>query len=307
MDGRPALPGRVLVVGLGLIGASLAAALRRARFASVIAGFDSDPAAVDMALELGLIDAGETSLHEALAASSLVVLAVPSLAVEGLLPAVRDHAPPDVVITDVASVKGGVVASAGRVFGGVPQRLVPGHPIAGSERSGTQAADAGLFRDHRVILCPDSGTDAVALAQVQSMWACAGADVVCMDVESHDRVLALTSHLPHALAFTLVDALAREDASEQIFRFAAGGFRDFTRIASSDPVMWRDIAVANREALLGAIDLYAERLAELRSLVEAGDAQGLESLFRRAREARGRNLHWLGRAANVPAIGGASS
>lgn len=307
MDASVASPQRVLVVGLGLIGASLAAALREARFAPVVAGFDIHPAAVALALERGLIDEGETSLPEALAAASLVVLAVPSLAVEDLLPAVREHVRADAVVTDVASVKGGLVAAAKRVFGELPPRLVPGHPIAGSERSGTAAARAGLFRDHRVILCPDGGTDAAALALVESMWCGTGAEVVCMDVEAHDRVLALTSHLPHALAFTLVDALAREDTSEQIFRFAAGGFRDFTRIASSDPVMWRDVAVANRKALLVAIDTYAGRLAELRSLVDRGDAQGLEALFRRAREARGRNLHWLGLGADMPASGGVSS
>lgn len=307
MDDRTSSPGRVLVIGLGLIGGSLAAALRAARFAPVVAGFDTNATAIDIALDRGLIDEGAASLPEALRGSSLVVLAVPSLAVEGLLPLLRQHADADAVITDVASVKGGVVAAARRVFGELPPRLVPGHPIAGSERSGTQAAEARLFREHRVILCPDARTEAGALAQVRAMWACAGAEVVCMDVESHDRVLALTSHLPHALAFTLVDALAREDASEQVFRFAAGGFRDFTRIASSDPVMWRDIALANRPALLGALDLYAGRLAELRALVDAGDGAGLEALFRRAREARDRNLHWLGRAAPVPSTGGASS
>ena len=283
----------VLVIGLGLIGASLARALRASRFAPRIIGFDRDPARAARAGELGVVDVVADALPGALAMADLVVLAVPTLAVEAVLEDVRTHARAQAVITDVASVKGSVVEAAARVFGALPARFVPGHPIAGAERSGVDAASADLFRGCRVILAPDAGTDPQALATVCAMWRRAGAEVVEMDCETHDRVLALTSHLPHMLAFTLVDALAREDASEDIFRFAAGGFRDFTRIASSDAVMWRDIALANRVGLLSALDVFTARLAELRALVECADGPAMEAVFLRARAARGRYLRWL--------------
>ncbi|MEQ8802173.1 MAG: prephenate dehydrogenase/arogenate dehydrogenase family protein [Haliea sp.] len=161
-----------------------------------------------------------------------------------------------------------------------------GHPIAGSERSGVDAADAGLFLHHRVILTPVPGNDASAVELVRAMWASTGAEVVDMAVAEHDRVLAATSHLPHVLAYALVDALARSDASADIFRFAAGGFRDFTRIASSDPVMWRDIAIANRPALLQAIDLFSDHLQELRAAIDQQQSDALLETFSRAKDAR---------------------
>ena len=164
--------------------------------------------------------------------------------------------------------------------------FVPGHPIAGSERSGVTAADGDLFRAHRVILTPLEQTHADGVALVTSMWECAGAEVVELPVDEHDAVLAATSHLPHAVAFALVNALARSEHSSDIFRFAAGGFRDFTRIASSDPVMWRDVSIANAPALLEAIDSFAVQLGELRDAVAAGDAQALEQTFRAAKAAR---------------------
>ena len=293
MSGRAPCAGRVLVVGLGLIGGSVAAALREGGFAREITGFDRDHACAARALGRGLVDATAASLDEALGSAELVVIAVPALAVEQVLGAVREFAVADVVITDVASAKGVVLESARRVFGALPPGLVPGHPIAGSERSGVEAARGDLFRGHRVILTPHPRSAPAALALVESMWACAGAAVTCMEADEHDRILALTSHLPHVLAFTLVNALSRQDSSEEIFRYAAGGFRDFTRIASSDPVLWRDFALANRDSLLAAIDVFTDSLAELRENVADADGAALHALFASAHGARGRYLQWL--------------
>jgi len=290
----PTVPHRVaVVVGLGLIGGSMAAAMRASGCAQHLRGYDLDPSAREQAEACGVVDAVAPTLEAALRGADIVVVAVPTLAVECVFEAIRDHAPPGVLITDVASVKGSVLDAARRVFGSLPPGLVPGHPIAGSERSGVGAARADLFHGHRVILTPHAQSSAAAVARMREIWELAGATVVCMDAGEHDRVLALTSHLPHVLAFTLVNVLSKQDASEEIFRFAAGGFRDFTRIASSDPVMWRDIALANREALLGAIDLYAEGLAGLRAAVESADAAALHGAFLSAREARSRYLGTL--------------
>lgn len=283
----------LLIVGLGLIGGSLAAALRDKGFARRITAFNRSRASLDYALDAGLIDAAPQSLEAAVADADLIVVGVPTLTVARVFEVIRDHARPDVLITDVASVKGSVVAAAAAVFGSVPPRLVPGHPIAGAEKSGVEAAQAGLFERHRVILTPLPDTDDTALSSVDAMWRLTGAEVVRMDVAAHDRILAMTSHLPHVLAFALVDSLARQSASEDIFRFAAGGFRDFTRIASSDVVMWRDIAIANRSALLDAIDGFTVTLDGLRSAVAAGDGAMLEQVFVRARTARERYLRWL--------------
>lgn len=285
--------GTLLFVGLGLIGGSLAAALRGTGFAARMTAFNRNRATLDFALGAGLIDAAPASLEEAIAEADLIVVGVPTLSVGRIFAAIRAHARPDVLITDVASVKGSVVAAAREAFGAVPPRLIPGHPIAGAEKSGVEAARADLFVRHRVILTPLPESDPEALATIDAMWRLTGAEVVRMDVATHDRVLALTSHLPHLLAFALVDSLAGQPASDEIFRCAAGGFRDFTRIASSDVVMWRDIALANRDALLGALDGFTHTLDAVRAAVASGDGEELEQVFGRARAARERYLRWL--------------
>jgi prephenate dehydrogenase len=285
--------GTLLFVGLGLIGGSLAAALRGTGFAARMTAFNRNRATLDFALGAGLIDAAPASLEEAIAEADLIVVGVPTLSVGRIFAAIRAHARPDVLITDVASVKGSVVEAAREAFGAVPPRLIPGHPIAGAEKSGVEAARADLFVRHRVILTPLPESDPEALATIDAMWRLTGAEVVRMDVAAHDRVLALTSHLPHLLAYALVDSLARQPASDEIFRCAAGGFRDFTRIASSDVVMWRDIALANRDALLGALDGFTHTLDAVRAAVASGDGEELEQVFGRARAARERYLRWL--------------
>jgi prephenate dehydrogenase len=192
----------------------------------------------------------------------------------------------DAVITDVGSAKACVLEDAAKVFGKVPVNFVPGHPIAGTEKNGFEAAFAELYRKRRVVLTPVAETSAAAVNSVTAMWQATGAVVECTDAAHHDRVLAATSHLPHILAFGLVDSLARENNVEEIFRFAAGGFRDFTRIAASDPAVWRDICVRNKEALLQALEHYSKDLVELRNAIAHSDEASLMEIFTRAKTAR---------------------
>lgn len=278
---------RLVVIGTGLIGGSVAAAARAAGFADRVVGVDADPAALAEGLEAGLLD--ETGLPEDLGPDDLVVLAVPTLAVPGALAGLVDDAgvlAGGAVVTDTASVKGSVVAALRSLPSTARARFVPGHPIAGSERSGVGAARADLFRDHRVLLTPEPDTAPEALGRVEALWRAAGAEVLRMDVAEHDRILAMTSHLPHLLAFALVDTLGAQREHEEIFRHAAGGFRDFTRIASSDPVMWRDVFAANGPAVLSILDRFVADLGRLRAQLEAGDRAALHETFTRAKALR---------------------
>ncbi|MDW7747601.1 bifunctional prephenate dehydrogenase/3-phosphoshikimate 1-carboxyvinyltransferase [Halomonas sp.] len=280
---------RILIVGLGLIGGSLAAALRQAGFKREILACDPDAGEIARGIEMGLIDGGDTRLEAVIEGASLVVLAVPVLAMRDVmaqLAACLDRAAPDVVVTDVGSTKAAIREAAVAAFGRMPANLVLGHPIAGSEKSGVAAADAGLYLRHKVILTPEPDTDPAAMARVRALWEASGAEVLEMDVARHDQVLARTSHLPHLLAFSLVDTLARQDERLEIFRYAAGGFRDFTRIAGSDPVMWRDIFIANRDAVLAALDDFEAGVARLRQAVERGDGDAMLATFDRASHAR---------------------
>ena len=279
----------VVIVGLGLIGGSLARALRQSGFSQHFIGCGHREPSLQRGVELGVIDEYMLDLDAAVDRADIVVICTPTLTAAQMLGQIlprlegRSGGP---VITDVASVKGSLRDAAIAVTGAVPPQLVLGHPIAGSEHSGVDASDADLFVNHRVILTPEAGNDPAAVALVRAMWESAGAEVLDMTVDRHDAVLAATSHLPHLLAYALVDALASSDASDDIFRCAAGGFRDFTRIASSDPTMWRDIALANKSALLDAIDLFSDHLGRLRTAVQAGDAGELSDTFSRAKRAR---------------------
>lgn len=280
---------RLLIVGLGLIGGSLAAALRSSGFSGQIVACDPNADEVALGVEMGLIDAGGAGLAEQLEGVSMVVLAVPVLAMESVMQTLSEALPiaaADVVITDVGSTKATIRECAERVFGCVPPNMVLGHPIAGSEKSGVAAANPSLYVNHKVILTPETNADDNALARVAALWQACGAEVLQMSVERHDQVLARTSHLPHLLAFSLVDTLARQDERLDIFRYAAGGFRDFTRIAGSDPVMWRDIFIANRQAVLSSLDDFEAGLARLRQAVESGDSDALIATFDRASHAR---------------------
>ena len=280
---------RLVVVGLGLIGSSLALAVRQSGLAQQVIGISRRASTVELALARGIIDIGEGGLDAIaadLGAGDMVVIGVPTLTVPAVLQDCADFLNDQVTITDVASVKGSVIDAAKAIYGSVPAQLVPGHPIAGSEKSGVTAANAQLFVDHRVILTPDNATADDHLQRVAELWTAVGATVSSMGTAEHDEILAATSHLPHFLAYSLVDTLASMGDNREIFRYAAGGFRDFTRIAASDPVMWRDIALANREAITKLLDQVMDNFAQMRSAIATGDQDYLMDVFTRARDAR---------------------
>ncbi|MEP9316693.1 bifunctional prephenate dehydrogenase/3-phosphoshikimate 1-carboxyvinyltransferase [Pseudomonas sp. LABIM340] len=301
-DVQPHKLRRLVVVGLGLIGGSFAKGIREKGLFEEVVGVDRDPETRRLAVELGVVDRCEESLAAGCRDADVIQLAVPILAMEKVLGELATLDIGNAILTDVGSAKGNVVRAAKAVFGGMPARFVPGHPIAGSEQSGVEAANAKLFRRHKVILTPLDNADADAIQCVESLWRELGADVEQMAVEHHDEVLAATSHLPHLLAFTLVDSLAKRSENLEIFRYAAGGFRDFTRIAGSDPVMWHDIFLANREAVLRILDVFRDDLDDLREAVDKGDGQQLMGVFTRARVAREHFSKILARRAYVDAM-----
>ncbi|WP_136475068.1 bifunctional prephenate dehydrogenase/3-phosphoshikimate 1-carboxyvinyltransferase [Pseudomonas sp. DG56-2] len=296
------LIGRLVVVGLGLIGGSFAKGLRESGLCREVVGVDLDPQSRKVAVELGVVDRCEEDLAVACVGADVIQLAVPILAMEKLLARLAQLDLGQAVLTDVGSAKGNVVRAAREALGGRLPCFVPGHPIAGSEQSGVEASNAALFRRHKVILTPLAETAPEALALVDRLWRALDADVEHMQVERHDEVLAATSHLPHLLAFGLVDSLAKRNENLDIFRYAAGGFRDFTRIAGSDPVMWHDIFLANREAVLRTLDTFRSDLDALRDAVDAGDGHQLLGVFTRARVAREHFSKILARRAYVDAM-----
>ena len=274
---------QVSIIGLGLIGGSLAAGIKDQQLADSVVAFDTDAQSLDDGRSLVLIDRDAESIEDAVADADLVILAVPVRSIPTTLYALGEYRG---LITDVGSVKSTVIDAARKIYGEVPANLVPGHPIAGSEKHGVTAADPDLFRGRRVILTPVKETDATALASIRAFWQALGAEVVEMDPAHHDSILAQTSHLPHLLAYALVDTLSGRGDSLEIFQYAAGGFRDFSRIAASDPVMWRDIFTANGEAVVEVLDRYLGELQDLRQMIESGDSHGLEQVFHRAKAAR---------------------
>jgi 3-phosphoshikimate 1-carboxyvinyltransferase len=294
--------GRLVVVGLGLIGGSFAKGIRATGLFREVVGVDLDAESRRLAVELGVVDRCESELAAACQGADVIQLAVPILVMERVLAQLAKLDLGEAVITDVGSAKGNLIRAARQAFGEMPARFVPGHPIAGSEQSGVSAADPKLFRRHKVILTPVAETDPEALALIDHLWSALDADVEHMDVEHHDQVLAATSHLPHLLAYTLVDSLAKRNENLEIFRYAAGGFRDFTRIAGSDPLMWHDIFLANRDAVLQALDDFRDDLDALRAAVVEGDGHHLLGVFTRARVAREHFSKILARRAYVDAM-----
>lgn len=276
----------VAIVGLGLIGGSIARGLRAAGFEGTLTGVTAQDADAERALELGLVDSASTDLAIMLADADLIVIAVPIGVMDQVLHDVAAHASAEAVITDVGSSKASVVSMAQQHLGETSRRFVPGHPISGTERSGLDAGFAGLFEHRRVILTPVADTAAPALERVQAMWTLLGAYVSDMDVAHHDEVLAATSHLPHVLAYTLVDTLASMAERQEIFAYAAGGFRDFTRIASSEPALWRDIVCSNRAPVLAVLDRFMADLERVRDAIAQDDQSALLSGFTRAKQAR---------------------
>ena len=273
----------LVVVGVGLIGGSLSLALKRAGFVQRVTGVGRSRENLELASELGVIDDWTHDLTEAVRDADMVLLAVPMTAYDGLFKAMADVLPAHAIVTDAGSTKQSAIVAAQKNLAN-PARFVAAHPIAGTEHSGAAAAFAELFEDHLCILTPDDHTDAEALATVKSMWETAGCKIREMDAAEHDDALAGVSHLPHLAAFALVNAV-RKQAGDS-FEFAAGGFRDFTRIASSSPAMWRDIALCNQQALIGKIDALQHELTILREALEAGDGESLLHEFEAAKQAR---------------------
>ena len=270
---------RLAVIGVGLIGGSFALALKKAKAVSHVVGVGRSAANLELARERGIVD----SIAKDVGDADLVLVAAPVGQYQRIFSSL---AASKAIITDAGSTKRDVVAAARQALGRTIGRFVPGHPIAGAEKSGAAAASAELFRDRRVVLTPLKENDAAAVARVEALWAACGARVSRMPADEHDAVLAAVSHLPHLLAFGLVHEVAGRRNSEQLFSFAAGGFRDFTRIASSHPEMWRDICLANKDRLLEELSRFSAKIESLKEMLERGDGAALEKLFAEARRAR---------------------
>lgn len=291
----PQLPDihRLTIIGTGLIGGSMALALKAAGFKGEIVGCGRRVEQLELALELGVVDRHEPRPARAVEGADLVVVCVPVLAMQAVFEAIADTLPGDAVLTDVGSTKQSVIDAAQRAFGQLPPNFVPGHPIAGTENSGVSAAFPTLYQGRLCIVTPTAESAPEAVRTVDALWQACGARVTHMDAAHHDDVLAATSHLPHVLAFALVDLLASRDDHDEVFAYAAGGFRDFTRIASSNPEMWRDISSANRQALTGNLDALIERLQGLRAAIAVDDRKTVHACFTRAKSARDAYLKQL--------------
>lgn len=277
---------RVAVIGVGLIGGSFAMALRRAGGVTSIVGVDRDAEALERAAALGVIDTAAGSVSEATQGADLVMVAVPVRAIGAVLHDVGLALDPGATVTDAGSTKGDVARIARAELRALFPRFVPGHPIAGRESSGVDSATADLFKGARVVLTPEEDTAPDAVDVVRGCWEAAGGRVALLSALDHDRIFAAVSHLPHLLSFALVSEFTSRANAAELFGFAAGGFRDFTRIAASSPEMWRDIALQNREALLDELDRFGARLAVFRSLIDKGDGPGLHRLMAEARASR---------------------
>jgi len=277
---------RVAVIGVGLIGGSFALALKAAKLCGHVAGIGRSAANLQLAKERGIIDSIAAHAGDA----DLVLVAIPVAQFPQVLASLAPRLKPSAIVMDAGSTKRDVVAAARSALGAKIPQFVPAHPIAGAEKSGAAAASADLFRGKRVVLTPLQENSAASLQAIEAAWTACGARVSRMSPEEHDALFAAVSHLPHLLAYALVHEFAGRGNSAQLFGYAAGGFRDFTRIASSHPEMWRDICVANREPLLAELERYSEKLRALRALLERGDGAALEKLFAEARAARER---WL--------------
>ena len=275
---------RLCIVGVGLIGGSLARALKRAGAVGEVVGTSRREEHLRRARELGVVDRYSLDAVDAARGADMVVVCTPMGAMEDVFRALRPGLDPRATLTDAGSVKQTVFRAARAAFGRVPSFLVPAHPIAGTEHSGVDASFASLYDGRRVILTPGDAADPAAVERVEAMWRAAGAETDRMDAARHDEILASVSHLPHLLAYVLVDLVATDPGD--CFRYAAGGFRDFSRVASSDPVMWRDICLENREAIAERLGAFGDRVGELAELVRRGEGGALFERFARAKGAR---------------------
>ncbi|PPD56617.1 MAG: prephenate dehydrogenase [Methylotenera sp.] len=277
---------KLVIFGVGLIGGSVALASKKAGFATHIVGTGRTEKSLSEALDLGVIDSAETNIEVAIQDADLILIAAPVAQTTGILQSIKPHLNKQTVITDAGSTKADVLACAKIVLGSQFNQFVGGHPIAGAEKSGVSAAMPDLYVGKNVVLTPTAENSIDAVASVTQLWQACGANVSEMSAETHDGIFAAVSHLPHLLAFALVDDIASRPNAAQLFSFAASGFRDFTRIAGSHPEMWRDISLANKAALLSELTAYQLELSQLKQMLEHEDGAGLQALFERASVAR---------------------
>jgi prephenate dehydrogenase len=277
---------RLAIIGIGLIGGSLSLALKQAGQVKHVVGYARNEATRERALSLGIIDTAAASIEAAVAEADVILLAVPMGAMASVLAEMAPHLTDNMIITDAGSTKAGVAKAASDILGNSISQFVPGHPIAGTEKSGPSAAFATLYQDHKVILTPMKQTNVSAVETIKTMWQQTGAEVSEMTVEHHDLILAATSHIPHLLSFNLVGLLAQNEDVDEVLRYAAGGFRDFSRIASSNPVMWRDICLSNHDAILTLLQQYQQQLTEIEQAIQEQDGDYLMTLFQSAKTAR---------------------
>lgn len=274
------------IVGIGLIGGSLALALKKQGYVNKVTGYGRSEENLQKAQQLGIIDNFVTGFDEQLAELDVLVLAVPVGAMPSVMTSIHPWLSKDCLITDVGSSKVSVMHDAQQYLGSHVAKFVPGHPIAGSENSGVESGNADLFEQRKIILTPVAETSPDAIDGIEKMWLATGASVEQMEIQHHDAVLAATSHLPHMLAFALVSYLSKMNDQDEIFSYAAGGFRDFTRIASSDPVMWRDICLANAQPLKRLIHGFQNELGLIETAIHNNDANALFELFRDSKHTR---------------------
>jgi prephenate dehydrogenase len=292
---------KVAVIGVGLIGGSFALALKQAKACGHVVGAGRSPSNMKLALERGVVDSIDGDPAHAVEGADLVLVATPVGQFAAIFQKISAALKADAIVTDAGSTKREVVEAARKALKKKIAQFVPGHPIAGAEKSGVAAASAELFRGRRVVITPLPENSEQDVEKLNQAWSTCGARTSRMSPEEHDEVFATVSHLPHLLAYALVhDVSSRENAAE-LFSYAAGGFRDFTRIASSHPEMWRDISMANADLLAAELSRYSKKLGELKKLLESGDAAALVRLFTEARAARDDWLQrtWSGRKPGV--------
>ncbi len=277
---------KLVIFGVGLIGGSVALALKKAGSTAQIVGVGRSSESLQTAVDLGVIDFASSNVEEAVKDADIILIATPVAQIPAILSAIKPHLTAHTIITDAGSTKNDVLSCAQEILGAQFSQFVGGHPIAGAEKSGVTAATADLYHNKNVVLTTTPATSFDAMQRVRELWQTCGANVSEMTAETHDGIFAAVSHLPHLLAFALVDEVAARANAEQLFGFAASGFRDFTRIAGSHPEMWRDISLANRAALLSEITAYQKELSELKLMLEHEDGSALHALFERASVAR---------------------
>ncbi|RAN46989.1 prephenate dehydrogenase [Herbaspirillum rubrisubalbicans] len=280
---------KVVIFGVGLIGGSFALALRRTGQAAHIVGVGRSVQSLERARELGIIDAFATDVAAAVAGADLILVAAPVAQTESILASIAPHLGEQAIVTDAGSTKSDVVAAARKALGARIAQFIPAHPIAGREKHGPEAALAELYEGKKVVITALPENSEADVETVAAAWRACGAVIHRLSAQQHDAVFASVSHLPHVLAFALVDDIAAKPHAETLFQYAASGFRDFTRIAASSPEMWRDITLANRAALLTEVDAYLVQLQGIREMIAAGDGAAIEQVYANAQHAR---LQW---------------